>query len=156
MLFRQFLVWSAAMLFLVGICLLMGSDSIWAFVLLGLASGVVSFVALLPGVILGAPTSGLANRAGVFMVACAAAMALRVMGTVALFVVCRYQMGLSLETLAIHVCSWYAFLTAIQVRLLAKSAAAFDTIEGNQLALQPAGFANTETVLERLSTERNQ
>ena len=134
----------------------MGSEAIWAFILLGLASGLISVVALLPGLILDAPTSNPANRAGVFLVACAAAMALRVMGTVALFVVCRYHMGLSLEILAIHVCSWYAFLTAIQVRFLARSAAAFDTSQGDPLSLQPAGFANAETVLERLSTERNQ
>jgi hypothetical protein len=49
-------------------------------------------------------------------------MGIRALGTVALFLLCRYQMGLSLHTLAMFVCGWYALLTSIEVALLAHNA----------------------------------
>ena len=53
---------------------------------------------------------------------CIGAMAIRTVGTVALFLGCRYQMGLPMETIAILVCSWYVLLTTSEVLLMAAGA----------------------------------
>ena len=44
------------------------------------------------------------------------AMAIRLLGTVALFMLCRYQMAaVSAQSIAIWVLAWYAWLTAVEV-----------------------------------------
>jgi hypothetical protein len=56
------------------------------------------------------------------MVGAVAAMIIRVIGTVALLVVCRYEMVLPLETIVLFVCGWYLVLTGLEVHWLSGQA----------------------------------
>ena len=47
-------------------------------------------------------------------------IALRLFGTVALFLLCRYQLGQPPETIAALVAGWYVWLTAVEVFSLAQ------------------------------------
>ncbi|MGI9474946.1 MAG: hypothetical protein ACR2NZ_25670, partial [Rubripirellula sp.] len=92
-----------------------------------------------PGMSIGDPTASQAadasrangsqnsTRTMQFIVACVAAMAIRVAGTVALLVACRYQMGLPLQTMAFLVCGWYVVLTSVEITWLAKGASSLDS-----------------------------
>ena len=55
-------------------------------------------------------------------------MIIRAVGTVALLVLCRYQMGLPVETIVLFVCGWYIALTAFEVYWLAQKAAGLDAV----------------------------
>lgn len=90
--------------------------------LIGIASLIVSVGALLPGWALRRTENDLATRTDHYLGTIVAAMAIRVVGTVALFLLCRYEMGLPLQTIAFFVCGWYVLLTSIEVSLLARAA----------------------------------
>jgi hypothetical protein len=90
-------------------------------------SGIVSVLALLPGILIGSDSVAPSNRPVVFMVACLAAMTIRIVGTVALLVVCGYQMHIPLQALALFVCGWYLLLTAVEIIWLAKGSSQFNT-----------------------------
>lgn len=102
-------------------------------------SGLISIIALVPGISLGdrsAARAGSADAAKMapnstrtllFIVGSVAAMAIRVAGTVALLVACRYQMGLPLQTMAFLVCGWYVVLTSVEITWLAKGASSIDS-----------------------------
>jgi hypothetical protein len=89
--------------------------------LIGLASGIVSVIALMPGANLTNSESKSAGDATAFVTTIQAAMAIRVTGTVALFLLGRYQLGHPPQTIAIFVCGWYVLLTSFEVVLLAQS-----------------------------------
>lgn len=62
-------------------------------------------------------------------VAFSAGMAIRILGTVALFLACRYQMGASPETLATLVLGWYLYLTLIEISVVvARSSKFFESV----------------------------
>jgi hypothetical protein len=120
-------------------------------ILIALASGAISICALIPGMSLG--TSGASaktglsrqrqiKRSGLFIVGAIAAMIIRVLGTVALLVVCRYHMGVSLETLVFFVCGWYLTLTGFEVFWLAKSAALLDVVPAELSLAAPDAFVD--------------
>lgn len=87
---------------------------------IGVASGAISVLALAPGIWLGGRGGLVAARPDSLIAAIVAAMAIRITGTVALLVLCRYQMGLPLTTIAAMVCGWYLLLTSLEVALLAR------------------------------------
>ena len=125
-------------------------DLVWPSVTIAGFSGLISVFALLPGMSIGdhhttiqtanSQLSGpmRTNRTGQFLVGCVAAMAIRVVGTVAIVAACRYQMGLPFEKVLFFVCGWYIVLTAFEVILLVKSASTLDAIPRTS-RVQPAG-----------------
>lgn len=95
-------------------------------------SGLISVVALVPGMSQAGHTTANGSDSKstgtmMFLIACVAAMAIRVAGTVALLVACRYQMGLPLQTMALLVCGWYVVLTSVEITWLAKGASSLDS-----------------------------
>ncbi|MGB7327355.1 MAG: hypothetical protein WBD31_20940 [Rubripirellula sp.] len=107
-----------------------------------LGSGIVCVFAMLPGILLQQPESAnlslsrgsrVAVTAQLFMIGSVAAMAIRFTGTVALFVACRYQFGLSEKTIAIFVCLWYVLLTSLEIFFLARGAASIDSTPDSRI-----------------------
>lgn len=112
------------------------------FAALVLLSGVVSVIALLPGMMLPAvrPSAATGTAAGLFMVGCTAAMAIRAVGTVALVVVCRYKLaadstlgfsggmegGTLLQTASLVIGLLYVATTIVEVQRLAKGGRLLD------------------------------
>jgi len=103
-------------------------DMLMQSILISLASVSISAVALLPGLMKlddtnsENPIDRQLQTAGALVTTIYAAMAIRVTGTVALFLLCRYQMDLPIQTIALFVCGWYALLTSAEVSLLARAA----------------------------------
>lgn len=68
-----------------------------------------------------------------------AAMAIRVTGTVALFLLCSYElhnkMGLPQQRIALFVCGWYVLLTSAEVSLLVQSVRSLGKISLSQKSL---------------------
>ncbi len=100
--------------------------------LIALASGVISAMALLPGISMAFANFGSSGDqrptvASKIVATIVAAMAIRVTGTVALLLLCRYQMVLPPRTMALFVGGWYAWLTSIEVYLLALSVKSLTT-----------------------------
>lgn len=99
-----------------------------------LASMLVSAASLTPGMMFRVPVTGVKpNSAGkvnsqLLLLGAAVAMGVRFAGTVALFVVCRYQFGLTEGAVAFHVCGWYAMLTSLEIFFLAHGASAIDSV----------------------------
>jgi len=96
-------------------------ELIGASVLVAIWSGLISIAALLPGRRLGRSIHPLGD-AGALPTVIVLAMAIRVTGTVALLLFCRYQMDHQLPTLALLVGAWYLLLTSVEVSLLARGA----------------------------------
>jgi hypothetical protein len=97
-------------------------------ILISIASGLVSFAALLPGWVIG---KSVANDksvlTGTATIGVSAALAIRFTGTVALFVACRYHFGVhGLASVAFLVIAWYVLLTMVEVQQLAKGLTALD------------------------------
>jgi hypothetical protein len=101
---------------------------------IAVASVVISIAALLPGMFLRLPAnvnnsiSICRANAELFLVGLSVAMGVRFAGTVALFVACRYQFGLTETAIALHVCGWYAALTSLEIFFLAHGALAIDSV----------------------------
>ena len=102
--------------------------AIFPALVIAVGSGLISLLALAPGVISAnrsisqtGSSDGRDHDDGRRLIGvCFAAMAIRLTCTVALFVACRYQMELPLETIAILVCAWYVLLTAMEILKLAR------------------------------------
>lgn len=88
---------------------------------IALASGLISLAALWPGRRLSRSRHPLGD-AGALPTVIVLAMAIRVTGTVALLLFCRYQMGQSFPDAALLVGVWYVVLTSFEVSLLARGA----------------------------------
>jgi hypothetical protein len=88
--------------------------------LIALASGLISAVALVPYLKLIGPPVSQTTSDNQPILSIFLSMAIRVLGTVALFLFCRYQMGLPPRTVALMVCGWYAMLTSVEAFLLAR------------------------------------
>lgn len=108
--------------------------SLDAVLLISLASAAIAHLALLPGSLIGriavfeplAADSGSEGQVQASLLAVIAAMTIRLAGTVALIVWCKYQMA---ETMALIIGTslfWYFALTSLEVVLLAKSFARLD------------------------------
>ena len=113
------------------------AEMIWPTTFIAAMSGLISICALIPGMALAAPPFPVESklsrrerieRSGLFLVGVLATMIIRAVGTVALLVLCRYQMGLPVETIVLFVCGWYIALTAFEVYWLAQKAAALDAV----------------------------
>ncbi len=116
----------------------------WAILMLviALGSGLIAVMSMLPGIFLRVPkTESLphepfqktAMTAHLFLLGSVAAMAIRFVGTVALFAACRYQFELPAKTIAVFVCSWYVLLTSIEILCLAREAASIDSASDSRL-----------------------
>ena len=85
-------------------------------------SGLVAVFALMPGLFMcGSSTPSPNGRAkNDYSTPLMASVILRLVGTVALFLLCRYQMAASDELIAAAVVGWYVFLTIVEVTALAR------------------------------------
>lgn len=105
-----------------------------ATVTIALASIFISVASLMPGVMSRVPRGvGELNASAklnsqLFLLGVTVAMGVRFAGTVALFVACRYQFGLTEGAVAFHVCGWYAALTSLEIFFLAHGASAIDSV----------------------------
>lgn len=118
---RVLLVWMSAAAVMFVVALLVDGDWIGGALVIATASALISILALLPGILLRDQPKTASGRTYLFMIGCVAAMAIRVVGTVALLVACRYQLSLPIQTTAMFVCGWYVLLTSIEVSSLARS-----------------------------------
>jgi hypothetical protein len=91
-------------------------------IVIAVASGSIAALAMLPSMQLGDSDQDPATLPGKHITTILVAMAIRVAGTVALFLFCRYQMGVPPQAIALMVCGWYVLLTSFEVSLLAHSA----------------------------------
>ena len=105
-------------------------------VVISVASGATAMVSLVPGFVpqirsvdgqTGQDTNGRQNYINCVF----SGMILRLVATVALFVLCRYQMAASDQWIAGMIISWYAVLTAVEVIVLARYFPQSDAIESN-------------------------
>jgi hypothetical protein len=112
-------------------------ELIWPASFIAVMSGLISICALIPGMALTAPQFPVESklsrqqriqRSGLFLVGVLATMIIRAVGTVALLVLCRYQMVLPVETIVLFVCGWYIALTAFEVYWLAQKATALNAV----------------------------
>lgn len=134
---RMLMVWAILMLFSSVAVYFSANDLFWPTTFIAVMSGLISICALIPGMTLASPKypaeSELSRqqriqRSGLFLVGIQATMIIRVIGTVALLALCRYQMGLPVETIVLFVCGWYIALTAFEVFWLARKAVSLDAI----------------------------
>ncbi len=138
-------VWCAALLIAVFVSAWRSSsENPLPAIAISLGSGLVSILALIPGCRLHhsailaegvGRSKSLAMRSHLVVVGAAAAMAIRFVGTIALFVVCRYLFGLPSEALAVHVGLWYGLLTTVEIFWLARYASAIDSLGISQTPL---------------------
>lgn len=132
---RMLLAWAVMAAFSSLIVYVSASDLLWPTTFIAVMSGLISVSALIPGMTLAMPPFPVESklsrqqriqRSSLFLVGVQATMIIRALGTVALLVLCRYQMGLPVETIVLFVCGWYIALTAFEVFWLAKEAAALN------------------------------
>ncbi len=100
---------------------LIAFEAFGASLVIAIASGFVSLVAMLPGLMIERRMDEKTAETNSLISSIFAAMGIRVTGTVALFLLCRYEMGLPQQTIAFFVCGWYVLLTSIEVSLLVLS-----------------------------------
>ena len=105
------LAWAIGSVIFVGAIYLTSSNTTSTATLVSVASGIVSLMALIPGLVHHQPN----DYSGPLL----ASVMLRIIGTVALFALCRYQMAASAESIAAMCLGWYIYLTVIGVGLLA-------------------------------------
>jgi len=132
---RMLLVWAVLAAFSSVIVFFSASELLWPTTFIAVMSGLISVCALIPGMTLAMPPFPVESklsrqqriqRSSLFLVGVQATMIIRAIGTVALLVLCRYQLGLPVETIVLFVCGWYIALTAFEVFWLAKEAAALN------------------------------
>ena len=128
---RVLLAWIALTVFSLLAVRILAPELIWPGGMIAVVSGVISVCALIPGMSLGTAEMVVEcqlsrqqriKRSLLFMVGAVAAMIIRVIGTVALLVVCRYEMVLPLETIVLFVCGWCLVLTGLEVHWLSGQA----------------------------------
>lgn len=131
------LVWAVLALLSFVIVYFLATDLLWPTALIALMSGLISICALIPGMTLATPQfpaeSKLSrqqriHRSGLFLIGATATMIIRVIGTVALLVLCRYQLAVPVDTIVLNVCGWYIALTACEVFWLAREATSLDAV----------------------------
>ena len=90
--------------------------------LIGIGSGMIAVVSLIPGLIIEFSLREAHSNEGPrdYTPAVLAGILIRLLGTVALFLLCRYQMAPSADTIAGWILGWYILLTATEVVVLAK------------------------------------
>lgn len=94
-----------------------------AIVVITIASGLIAAVTMLAAPLLSRVWHGRQRQTGPmseFFVAALAGMILRVIGTVALFLTCRYHMAASVEMIVGMTIGWYLLLTSVEVVTLAR------------------------------------
>ena len=119
---RLMLGWAAVFVVVSLVTYLIAPDVLVPSMLIAIASLIISVGALLPGWKLSQSENASATPTDHYLGTIVAAMAIRVVGTVALFLLCRYEMGLPPQTIAFFVCGWYVLLTSFEVSLLARAA----------------------------------
>jgi hypothetical protein len=89
---------------------------------IALGSGAIACLALLPGLVGSAERQVLGDRSTWqrLTVCLFAGMAIRLSGTVALFLTCRYHMATPTELIAGMIIGWYVLLTSLEVNVLAR------------------------------------
>ena len=134
---RMLLVWVILAVFSTVAVYFSAADLLWPTTFIAVMSGLISICALVPGMTLASPRFPVESelsrrqriqRSGLFLVGIQATMIIRVIGTVALLVLCRYQLGLPVETIVLFVCGWYIALTAFEVFWLAKKATVLNAV----------------------------
>jgi len=134
---RMLLVWAALAVFSSVAVYCFAAELLWPTTFIAVMSGLISICALIPGMTLATPQFPVESklsrqhriqRSGLFLVGVQATMIIRVIGTVALLALCRYQMGLPVETIVLFVCGWYIALTGFEVLWLAKKASALNAV----------------------------
>ena len=134
---RMLLVWAVLTGFSSVAVYFSATDLFWPTTFIAVMSGLISICALIPGMTLASPQFPVESklsrqqriqRSGLFLVGVQATMIIRVIGTVALLALCRYQMGLPVETIVLFVCGWYIALTAFEVFWLAKKATVLNAV----------------------------
>jgi hypothetical protein len=132
---RMMLAWAVLTVFSSVAVYFSASDLLWPTTFIAVMSGLISVCALIPGMTLATPQFPIESRlsrrqriqrSGLFLIGVQATMIIRVIGTVALLVLCRYQVEQPVETIVFFVCGWYIALTAFEVFWLAKKAIALD------------------------------
>ncbi len=130
------LLWllAAAVVFIASTAL--STDNAWAAVVITIGSGLIAATAMLAPIVL--PTvkarrmrAGQTGSIHHFFVAAAAGMTLRLIGTVALFLTCRYHLAASTEMIAAMTIGWYIFLTSVEVTILARDLANISVVTGS-------------------------
>jgi hypothetical protein len=71
-------------------------------------------------------------QANALLAATLAGMFLRLVGTVALFLSCRYHLAASVEVIGTMTVAWYLYLTSVEVAALARELKRFDLAPGQQ------------------------
>lgn len=122
--------------------------------MISLASAGLSVAAMVPGIVVGrAVTMGqlpeevaknerrrraeLSQRSQICLIGIGAAMTIRVVGTVALFGVCRYHFGEPPYEAAAFVIGWYVFLTSMEVFFLSRGIVDLDQRDGQAESTVP-------------------
>lgn len=80
-------------------------------VIIAIASVLIACLSMLPGLLRRAQSGGI-------VVAVMAGIMIRLIGTVALFLTCRYHMASPVEMIAAMTIGWYVLLTSIEVFVL--------------------------------------
>ncbi len=114
--------WVIGVLFLVSVIGLREVVSLTDLLVIAVASAAIACLAMLPGLIrwpqrLESDPTAMWQRLAVCLFA---GMAIRLAGTVALFLSCRYHMATSAEMIAGMTIGWYVLLTSIEVFVLAR------------------------------------
>ncbi len=87
-------------------------------IVIAIASLVIASVSMLPGFLGGAQGEGIGAQGEGMIVRLMAGILIRLAGTVALFLTCRYHMASPMEMIAAMTISWYVLLTSIEVTVL--------------------------------------
>ncbi len=90
-------------------------------IVIAAASGGIAVLSMLPGILGPAPSGSTpAAASGRLAMNLFAGMGIRLAGTVALFLTCRYHMATSSEMIAGMTIGWYVLLTSVEVFVLAR------------------------------------
>ncbi len=109
---------------------------IMATAVISLASGIVAVLAPCVGLVLARKIIvDPADRFSAYLLVAGIAMAVRLLGTVALFLLCRYQMVHSVESVAAMVLGWYVLLTTVEIVGIANAPALIQPVAVTRSAI---------------------
>ena len=128
--------WLIATVVTVGVVMMQDADRSEDALFVAVLSGVIAVMSMLPGLCLRwakamsanwrrhgdadvAVTDPAMDQFGDFVLASGMGMIFRLFGTVALFLFCRYQLAESKQWVAGFTIGWYAYLTSVEVGVLA-------------------------------------
>jgi hypothetical protein len=106
---------------------------------IGLGSGMIAILATLPGVVIEARDllhQKTAVPVGRMTIGFSLASAIRVVGTLALVGMCRYQMPADINVVAVMALLWYGYLTTVDIVVLSRLVPRTDTIQPHRGARQ--------------------